>query len=129
MRRPEGITLIAVFHFVVAGLSLIGALGVLLFSTSAVAVPGGNRPTAIWPVFVLGTGLLFFVGWAMLSLVVGWGLVKLKEWARLLTIGLSALALFLFPIGTAIGGLIIWYLIQQQVVAAFRAPDPFGTGA
>jgi hypothetical protein len=23
----------------------------------------------------------------------------------------------------------VWYLIQQQVVAAFRAPDPFGTGA
>ncbi len=53
------------------------------------------------------------------GILAGMGLYKRKEWARILTLILSAFELFSFPFGTGIGIYSIWVLVQPETVAAF----------
>ena len=53
------------------------------------------------------------------GILAGMGLYKRKEWARILTLVLSFIEIFSFPIGTAIGIYSIWTLIQPKTVTAF----------
>jgi uncharacterized membrane protein (DUF2068 family) len=87
---------------------------------------------------VIGGAIFLFI--ALVTAVIAWGLWTLQEWARILTIifngiflalgilGMFALAFF-HPAGVvfrlvrlAINGVIIWYLLQPEVVAAFKRP-------
>lgn len=61
---------------------------------------------------------------AIPGIVAGFGLYRRKEWARILTLILSVLAIFNFPFGTAIGIYSIWVLIQPETVAAFSSQQP-----
>ena len=50
------------------------------------------------------------VGWAVLSVIVGYGLMKRKFWARVLAIVAGILALINIPFGTALGVYTLWVL-------------------
>lgn len=54
------------------------------------------------------------------GILAGMGLYKRKEWARVLTLGLSIIEIFSFPFGTAIGIYSIWALIQPEAIAEFK---------
>lgn len=54
----------------------------------------------------------------------GWGLLKHKEWARILIIILSILNLLNFPLGTALGIYSIWTLVQAETSALFSKQAP-----
>jgi hypothetical protein len=54
------------------------------------------------------------------GIIAGIGLLKRKEWARILTLILSVLDLINFPIGTAVGAYSIWTLVQPEVVEQFK---------
>ena len=54
------------------------------------------------------------------GIIAGIGLLKRKEWARILTLILSALDLVNFPLGTALGVYSIWALVQPEVMAEFK---------
>ncbi|WP_297101381.1 hypothetical protein [uncultured Draconibacterium sp.] len=54
------------------------------------------------------------------GILAGIGLFKRKEWARILTLIISVLNLFSFPIGTGIGVYSIWALVQPENVEAFK---------
>jgi len=54
------------------------------------------------------------------GIIAGIGLLKRKEWARILTLILSVLDLINFPIGTAVGAYSIWALVQPEVVEHFK---------
>ncbi len=54
------------------------------------------------------------------GIIAGIGLFKRKEWARVLTLIISVLNLFSFPIGTGLGIYSIWALVQPEVVEAFK---------
>ncbi|MCD6289279.1 MAG: hypothetical protein J7M34_02155 [Anaerolineae bacterium] len=122
-QRPDGVLIIALYHFAVGALALIG-LCVLLSIPVIVALAAGNDPNArnVVPIvgvfMVMGAGLLFVV--AIANLATGWGLWRMAEWGRVAAIVLSIFRLLNFPVGTVIGGLMIWYLLQQPVVEAFR---------
>jgi hypothetical protein len=64
--------------------------------------------------------LIFFIVISIPGLIAGFGLLKRKEWARILTLIISVIDLFNFPIGTAIGVYCIWALSNNEVVAAFK---------
>ncbi len=123
MSRHDGIKLIAIYHFVLAGIMVLGALGILLFPLLAVSVsPVDPRgPLAV----LFGTGIIFFIliVLAILYLIAGIGLWQRQEWARWLTIVLAILGLFNFPVGTIIGLVILWFLLRDDVQALFRTPD------
>jgi len=121
MKRPDGVTIIAVYEFLSAIPGFIGICAILVF-----AVPGTLTGTegigdATVGLAVLGCVLLLIGVGALLSVITGWGLLGMKGWARWLAIVLAALSLLAFPIGTIIGALIIWYLLKDEVKQAFEA--------
>lgn len=55
------------------------------------------------------------------GLIAGYGLLKFRPWARILTIVLSVLELIHFPYGTALGVYGLWVLLSSEGAAQFRA--------
>src|SRR5579864_8592600 len=125
MARPTGVTILAVLSFLGAALSLLGAAGLFLLGSSAglaaMAGRGGNMggPLAAMGAFA---GIAWLI-LAVLYLVNGIGLLKLRGWARLLTILLTLLAVVFEVIGIARAmapmmiGLIVWDLILIAIDA------------
>ncbi len=65
----------------------------------------------------------FFFLLSIPGIIAGIGLMKHKEWARILTLILSVINLLNFPLGTALGVYCIWALVQDETVALFsQAP-------
>lgn len=104
--------LIAILVLVILG----GAAGI-------VSVVAQQEPHAAVAAPILGlVGLGVFILITLLSvpgLVVGLGLVKFKEWARILGLILSALNLLNFPFGTLLGGYGLWVLLNKDTEALF----------
>ena len=119
MKRPDGVTAIAVWFF-------LDALFVLFMACLLVAIPVSgvineiNDPIGeFWVVFSLTCGVIFILLSGILAVLAGWGLLRMKEWARWLGVILGIFSLFAFPVGTVIGALIIWYLLKEDVREAF----------
>ena len=113
--RPTGITIIAV-------LMIIGGL-ILLFT--------GITPLFLGPLIIITIGGLVLVGLGIASLIVSWGLLKGKRWARTITLIISIIAI-IFAIVTLISsedlihiieiivyGIIIYYLYTKKVKLFF----------
>lgn len=71
---------------------------------------------------IANIALIFFIVISIPGLLAGFGLLKHKEWARILTLILSVLDLLNFPLGTAVGVYSIWALTNNEVTEAFRRP-------
>ena len=123
MKRPDGVTAIAVWFFVEVLLALFFSclFSVLIFSGFINDI---NEPVGEFlVVFTLVCGGIFSLLFGLLSVFAGWGLLQMKQWARWLAIILGIFSLFAFPIGTVIGALIIWYLLKQDVREAFEMAE------
>jgi hypothetical protein len=116
MERPTGITILAVLSFIAAGLTLLIALG---------ALAGGALLTTMlssMPTALVGAGVIivavFCFFFAALYAVNGWGLLKLQNWARILTIVLIALGLLSAGLGalSALAHFRIAFLIRELIV-------------
>lgn len=135
MERPAGVTIIAILGLVLAALAVLEA-AVILVRRGTFAVPASFAGGGI-----AGWGLL---AGAALVIVTCVGLLKLREWARLLAIGLNAAHLLVAALGLmdalrhlhrpffvgvmlrhvvmlAIGVWIIAYLLKPKVKRAFAA--------
>ena len=55
------------------------------------------------------------------GILAGIGLLKRREWGRILTLIISVLNLFSFPIGTGIGIYSLWALSQNEVAEEFKS--------
>jgi membrane-associated protease RseP (regulator of RpoE activity) len=62
---------------------------------------------------------IVFIVISIPGILAGIGLYKRKEWARILTLILSIIEIFSFPIGTAIGIYSIWAIIQPETINEF----------
>ena len=118
MKRPCGITAIAIWYLVT------GVLALIAFCT-LVTLPAVGFLSDIFDEFGLyalaTVGLcmaLFMLLDAIISLVAGYGLLKMREWGRFLGIFLAFFTLLAFPIGTIIGAVILWYLFSGDVKEA-----------
>ena len=120
MKRPDGVTIIAIWHLLGGVLGLMGACAILAIPVPAILLGGEGGVGMLVSVAALGMGSLAVAAGAATGLVVAWGLLTLKAWARSLTVVLAALSMPAFPIGTIIGGIIIWYLLTDEVRVAFQ---------
>ena len=64
------------------------------------------------------------VGYFVLALMGGIGLLQGREWGRIMTIVHAALSLFWIPIGTVIGALVLVYLTRPEVRDYFAGAAP-----
>jgi hypothetical protein len=120
-KRSEYVTLIAVHRFLVAGLGLIGAIAIAVFGMLPVILTVQEPMPLTVSLAALAFGALLCVALAIASLVVGVGLLRLRSWARWAEIVLAVLGLASFPIGTAIGILVLLYLLSDAGRGMFEA--------
>jgi hypothetical protein len=99
-------------------LILVIAVLLLIVLTGAGAVSGDRTAMLVTSTVGLVIAVILIV-LALPSILAGWGLLKRREWARILTIILSCLHLLSFPIGTIIGGYSIWALLQPDAKSYF----------
>jgi hypothetical protein len=69
---------------------------------------------------VLCFGMIVSGAFGIARLVVGFGLLRMQSWARWAAVVLAILGLGGFPTGTAIGVLILIYLLGDEGRAAFE---------
>jgi hypothetical protein len=125
MERPAGVTILAALAFIGAGMLVLA--GLALFLGGAMM----SRMSA-YPQFgiVAGAGGAFLgiicLGFAALELVVGLGLWKLQNWARILTMVLLVLALvssaftLLFALTHMFGVFFFGLFFRRLVLAAIQ---------
>ena len=139
MERPTGVTILAILAFIAAGCV---ALGGLMFLLGGAMMSSMGAFPRFGMMAGMGSAILGIVclGLAALYLVVGLGLWKLQEWARILTIVLAGLGLLVNGFGilgplmsfnimfllwrAVVLGLDVWvlvYLFQPHVKKAFGA--------
>jgi hypothetical protein len=90
-----------------------------LAATSSRDPDAGTATAIVGVIGLLVAGLLFVI--TVADFIVGWGLWNRREWARLAALALAFLRLINIPLGTVIGGLILWYLLREDVKAEFAA--------
>ncbi|MDH3252977.1 MAG: hypothetical protein OEM41_09315 [Ignavibacteria bacterium] len=106
------------------GLSIVGMIMgamifVVLFATGIIA-DDRDAFLILSTIGVLVGGAFFTL--CLLGIVGGIGILKHKNWARILVLILSAIDLINFPIGTALAVYSFWVLIQDETVRLFTEP-------
>jgi hypothetical protein len=119
-QRGDGLTLLAGYHFLVAGLFLLGTL-ILIFPAAILGIVGvADRSDAFFGMIVVGFVALITMALSLLYLAVGYGLWSLRQWARIAAIALAMISLFGIPIGTIAGAITLWHLLRPEVAAKFE---------
>jgi hypothetical protein len=139
MGRPVGVTILAILDFLGGLFCLFGGIGMIAgggFMATILSQQGQGSAG-----FLAGLGALagvVLLAFAVLDFLLGWGLWKLKNWARMITVVFTAFGAVLQVISLvgllahfnvfafvwtlfvlAIEVLIIWYLLKADVKAAF----------
>jgi uncharacterized membrane protein (DUF2068 family) len=121
--RPDGVVLVAIWFIINTVMALLGALAIAIF-----AIPAVTRETVgddrYFAVAAVSFALVVVAVFGVLDLVTAVGLLRLRDWARWLAIVLAAMGLLAFPVGTIVGGFIIWYLLGDEAKQAFGAASP-----
>ena len=108
--------------FGVLGLCLAGLL-TLIFAGSAAVVAANADADAQIAIPIIGlTGsalVVFLLIWSLPGLVVGYGLVKRRPWARIGGIVVAIVALIAVPFGTVFGVYALWVLFSPETEQLF----------
>ncbi len=113
---PQGVKISAYLFFAAAVLNLLGFCGAL-GATGLLATSPDSDAAAFAGLAAIGACLaLLFM---LLYGAVGYGLLQLKSWARISAIVLAILVLCNFPLGTIIGGIVLYLLFQPEAQEAF----------
>ena len=136
MARPTGIT-------VLGGLQIFSGVTTTVLGVVFLRSPGSVSGMGIPPDFVaLGPvlGVVLIIS-GVFNLVLGWGLLRLFNWARVVMVVIAALSLGGAAIGIlvthdtigmdlrrlllfALYGVIVWYLLRPECKQAFTAHPP-----
>lgn len=143
MNRPTGVTLIAVLYFLGAAVAALGGVGMVAgggMLATMINQQGSQAGPMAGIIASLGAAVgIFFLVMAAIDVLLGIGLIKLKEWARLTTVILTAIfaalgalgllrdlahfVLFSFLVSVCVLALQVWivvYLLKPEVKAAFQ---------
>jgi hypothetical protein len=109
------------------GLCFAGVL-MLVFAGSAAAVAAAGDADgariAIPVIGLTGSALVgFLVVWSLPGVIVGIGLLKRRQWARIGGIVVAVLSLLAFPFGTALGAYSLWVLFSPDTERLFAPPS------
>lgn len=116
---------VGIIFMVFGCLGAFGGLVMLLFFGGlggAAALSGEQDAGVAGGILGMLGGFLFFVTLliSLPSILAGWGLLKFKPWARILTIILAVLSLPGFPVGTLIGAYALWAMLNKDTAPLFQ---------
>ena len=118
MSHAQHVRILGYLYLVFGIIGVCGALTFFLFLGGIGSL--SSDPEAAVALPIVGTALgLFFGLLALPSLLAGWGLLKFRNWARVLTIVLSALNILNVPLGTILGAYGLWVLLSDDASTLF----------
>jgi hypothetical protein len=117
-RLAGHIRLLAIFWFALSAFRLIPGMFLIMFFGSRSNFLGPDVPVFV-PAILQAVGVLMIVV-AALGLMVGWGLLERRPWARMLAIVLACLSLMDMPFGTAVGIYTLWLLLPAKSEEDYR---------
>lgn len=143
MNRPTGVTLIAVLYFLGAAFAAFAGIGMVAgggMLATMINQQGSQAGPLAGIIASLGAAMgIFCLIMAAIDVLLGVGLIKVKEWARLTTVILTAVfaalgalgllasfthfVMFAFLIKACVVALQVWivvYLLKPEVKAAFQ---------
>lgn len=117
-QAPQGVKISAYIFFALGLLTLLAVCAIIaLFGGTLLSEEFSD---AVGQSAVsLGVGLCFTLLFTVLYGATGYGLLQLKSWARIAAIVLAILSLCSFPIGTILGGVVLYFMFQQETTQAF----------
>jgi len=134
MGMEKHISVLGILHIAYSVLGLfIGLVVFAIFSGIGFIVrDAGNIPvagTVDVPALLLVIGSVIaglLVVFSLPGMIGGIGLLKHKEWARIVVLIVGFFDLLHIPIGTALGAYTIWVLFNSEAIVLFRpqAPSP-----
>ena len=92
---------------------LLAGIGMVSGEAEAFAVLGITATAA--------GGLLALFG--LPGIAAGYGLLRRKNWGRIVAIAIAAINLFSFPVGTVLGAYILFVLLQTSAERYFATPS------
>lgn len=119
----------------------VNVIGILLIAFGVMGLLACSVVSFLFLVMGMFTGMLsaesgfivsgtiltaFFFIFAISSLpmiIAGWGIMKLRNWARILGLVMSFILLFEFPLGTALGIYGLWALLHEDTAKLFNKPQ------
>lgn len=109
-----GLIAAAVFFALIVGGGLLGGI-----------LSGELEPVLITS--ILGPVVSVLLAVLSIPAIVGaLGLFQKRYWARILVLVLGLLAIFKFPVGTALAAYTLWVLLNKEVAAQFEKGRPPG---
>jgi hypothetical protein len=143
MGRPVGVTILAILNFIGAAFCLLGGIAMILgggFIATMLSQQGQGSAGAAGILAGLGAAAgVFIIIMGGVSALVGFGMWKLKGWARIVSIVLFAISAVMQLLGllgslahfnvfavvwslfwVAVDAFVIWYLLKPEVKAAFH---------
>jgi uncharacterized membrane protein YqjE len=118
-RRSDGVTVVAVYHFIVGGLFLVGAVIMAIPTLILGIITLAEEPDAGFALVAVGLIAVLLLLLSLVNLAVGYGLWVVQPWGRTAAIVLAVMGLIFFPIGTIAGAFVLWYLLKPEVAARF----------
>jgi hypothetical protein len=120
MNIDQHIKLVAIFNIALGSiLAFVGLVAFMFFA--GIGIASGDL-SAIPILGLIGTvGFFFMLGFGLPGILGGIGLLKRKEWARILVIAVSCIGVFAFPIGTAISVYTFWVLFNEETIKSVRS--------
>jgi len=149
MNRPTGVTILAILNFIGAAFCVLGGLGLMLGGGALAGIMSqqGQAGGGLFAALGAAAGIAVLIGGALAALI-GFGLWKLKNWARILSIVFTALGALMnllgllgslahFNVGTVVWSVfclaidvwIIMYLLKPEIKAAFDGAQVRATSA
>ena len=127
--RPTSVTVLAVVNMVLAGLSLVGAAWALVLRLGLIELPVGSNPAmalmtanAPYRLFTDVTSAMNLVA-TVLLLAASIGMLALRPWARLVTIGWGVYAQLTTVLGAAVSYALIFAPLLER---AASGPEALG---
>ena len=124
-KKPDLVILVAIWEFLSALLILIPIAAIVsffLFASTGMWMWGWGADWGLHmpqmggiAIFALGIVVFIMAAYFIIALLGGIGLLRGKEWGRILSIIYAAISAFWIPIGTIVGILILLYLVTPEV--------------
>jgi hypothetical protein len=112
---------IVAWLMIISSALLLGMASLGFFALTSLGIVSGD-PQATLILGTIGTwGGLFFMLLALPGFIAGYGLLRQREWGRILAIVIAFLNLLNFPLGTLLGIYALWVLLQTSANEYFQS--------
>jgi len=113
------VNLVGILFIAFSIMGLLASIIVFLVIAGGGFLSGDEHAMFITSIVATVLSLIIFI-FSIPGIIGGYGLLKRKNWARILVLILGALELLNIPFGTMLGIYTLWVLLQDETIKLFE---------